>query len=363
MEQSGKNLEMLAKVLIGLGFGVIFLILGWVFVAGSWSKTPTIIQAWGHFLEAFSELPFVGGFSLILWGVFVAPGFLILAIADRKQDMVSSPVENPNQEKSYTVLVDDNFHYMDESERYTSGKYKTEEEAILKCKSIIDEYWEGAYEEGMTADQLYRSWITFGEDPFIHGVNFSSSDYAKFSSKQFADLKQQRANETKRSSSTLAKVANSIINGDVELKYGSLLKDAEIIEDDEVIYFCSGYGQNLVAGWEKSNGIWQTSVDRSLLDGLAFSSPKRFEAIAFGQIDRTEATTRKRFLVEYLLNGIQEGDIKTVSTKLKGRGLVEFSFDWLSWNKMLIGGEVGIVDGLCKHWAAQRHHLRTLHQT
>ena len=118
MEQSGKNLEMLAKVLIGLGFGVNFLILGWVFVAGSWSKTPTIIQAWGHFLEAFSELPFVGGFSLILWGVFVAPGFLILAIVDRKQDMVSPPVENPNQEKSYTVLVDDNFHYMDESERY-----------------------------------------------------------------------------------------------------------------------------------------------------------------------------------------------------------------------------------------------------
>lgn len=38
----------------------------------------------------------------------------------------SKPVALP-----YTVLVDDNYHYMDESEWYTMGKYASFEAAIL----------------------------------------------------------------------------------------------------------------------------------------------------------------------------------------------------------------------------------------
>lgn len=38
----------------------------------------------------------------------------------------------------YKVLVDDNFHFMDESERYEAGVFSTVEEAITKCKSMID---------------------------------------------------------------------------------------------------------------------------------------------------------------------------------------------------------------------------------
>ncbi len=30
----------------------------------------------------------------------------------------------------YTIRVDDNYHYMDESERYTHGHYETTEETI-----------------------------------------------------------------------------------------------------------------------------------------------------------------------------------------------------------------------------------------
>jgi hypothetical protein len=34
---------------------------------------------------------------------------------------------------SYTVLVDDNFHYMDKDERYTLGEFESLEAAIIAC--------------------------------------------------------------------------------------------------------------------------------------------------------------------------------------------------------------------------------------
>ncbi len=40
----------------------------------------------------------------------------------------------------YTVRVDDNFHYMDSSERYTAGEYDTWDEALAKAQSIVDDY-------------------------------------------------------------------------------------------------------------------------------------------------------------------------------------------------------------------------------
>lgn len=82
----------------------------------------------------------------------------------------------------YKVFVDDNFHFMDESERYADGVYSTYEEAVEQCKQIVDEFLEDAHKPGMTSDQLYYGTYTmFGEDPFIVGPdkgNFSSWDYA-----------------------------------------------------------------------------------------------------------------------------------------------------------------------------------------
>lgn len=39
------------------------------------------------------------------------------------------------QSKKYEVYVDDNFHFMDESERYKLGAFETCEEAIAACKN------------------------------------------------------------------------------------------------------------------------------------------------------------------------------------------------------------------------------------
>lgn len=83
----------------------------------------------------------------------------------------------------YEVFVDDNYHYMDEGERYKHGEFAAFEEALNACRAIVDEYLRDAYKEGMTAGQLYRVYTGFGEDPFIVGepapFHFSAWDYAK----------------------------------------------------------------------------------------------------------------------------------------------------------------------------------------
>jgi hypothetical protein len=83
----------------------------------------------------------------------------------------------------YTVMVDDNFHYMDESERYAHGVFDNCESAIQACKAIVDEFLTSHYETGMAAEELYRGYTGFGEDPFISTTDrqcqFSAWSYAK----------------------------------------------------------------------------------------------------------------------------------------------------------------------------------------
>ena len=68
---------------------------------------------------------------------------------------------------AFRVLVDDNFHYQDESERYEAGVYDSLDEAIRVCRGIVDRDLAHQYQPGMTADELYHRYASFGEDPFI----------------------------------------------------------------------------------------------------------------------------------------------------------------------------------------------------
>jgi hypothetical protein len=83
----------------------------------------------------------------------------------------------------YTVLVDDNLHYMDGHESWKLGEFEAVEEAVAKAKEIVDEFLSHAYRKGMTAQQLYEQYIFFGEDPYIVGGSpkstFSAWSYAK----------------------------------------------------------------------------------------------------------------------------------------------------------------------------------------
>lgn len=87
---------------------------------------------------------------------------------------------------SFRVLVDDNFHYMDEDERYELGTFPTLDAAIEAAKAVVDDYLTHALAQkpGMSADELFASYASFGEDPFVvgpglNGVPFSARDYAR----------------------------------------------------------------------------------------------------------------------------------------------------------------------------------------
>ena len=71
--------------------------------------------------------------------------------------------------KKYEVHIDDNFHYMDESERYSVGSYRSLEKAIKKCRKITIRSLKDLYEKGMTPEKLSAQWSMFGDDPFIVG--------------------------------------------------------------------------------------------------------------------------------------------------------------------------------------------------
>jgi hypothetical protein len=83
---------------------------------------------------------------------------------------------------TYTVFVDDNFHYMDKDERYAHGEFETLEAAVDAAKKIVDDDLLHHYEPGMTPNDLYGRYKMFGEDPWVSGameIPFSAWDYAK----------------------------------------------------------------------------------------------------------------------------------------------------------------------------------------
>jgi hypothetical protein len=86
----------------------------------------------------------------------------------------------------YRVLIDDNFHYMDESDRSELGVFATADEAIAACKRIVDDFLQSRYKPGMSAEAMYDNYESFGDDPFIAPVDpkdppvaFSAWAYAR----------------------------------------------------------------------------------------------------------------------------------------------------------------------------------------
>ena len=92
-------------------------------------------------------------------------------------------MNSSNSKIWFEVFVDDNFHYQDESDRYKQGDYDTHEEAVKVCKEIVDGELLHLYEKGASATDLYFSYTSFGEDPFIRpspgGQRFSAWEYAR----------------------------------------------------------------------------------------------------------------------------------------------------------------------------------------
>jgi hypothetical protein len=83
---------------------------------------------------------------------------------------------------TYTVRVDDNFHYMDKDYRRTHGEYESLEAALKAAKEVVDGFLSAAHTPGMRPEDLYRIYTSFGDDPFIIGPEdskFSAWNYAR----------------------------------------------------------------------------------------------------------------------------------------------------------------------------------------
>ena len=87
-------------------------------------------------------------------------------------------IPDPNITK-YSVYVDDNFHYMQEDERYTLGVFDTEEEAVQAARNIIDKFLLESYKPGQSTGQLLEAYTFFGEDPWIPQSIFNARNYAR----------------------------------------------------------------------------------------------------------------------------------------------------------------------------------------
>jgi hypothetical protein len=85
----------------------------------------------------------------------------------------------------FRVLIDDNFHYMDEGHRLEFGTFDTLAEAVAACRRIVDEWLLSHHKPGMKASELFDLYVGFGEDPFVVpavgsiATNFSAWDYAQ----------------------------------------------------------------------------------------------------------------------------------------------------------------------------------------
>jgi hypothetical protein len=82
-------------------------------------------------------------------------------------------------------MVDDNFHYMDESERWELGVFASAEEALEACRRLVDRSLADGYKAGATAAELFAHYKSFGDDPFIVALDdapkpsFSAWTYAQ----------------------------------------------------------------------------------------------------------------------------------------------------------------------------------------
>ena len=86
----------------------------------------------------------------------------------------------------YQVFIDDNYHYIDETERIEGNSYDTYEEAVEEAKRIVDHSLRCGRlrsEDPKDPDKLYDGYKSFGDDPFIIPAepdhHFSAWDYAK----------------------------------------------------------------------------------------------------------------------------------------------------------------------------------------
>jgi len=106
---------------------------------------------------------------------------------EKELSLIEEEKEKIRNNQKFHLRIYDNHNYMDESEAYNHGQYNSYEEAMIKAKSIVDEFFEHNWKPGVTQDYLIGQYCLYGDDPIIlpneHGKHkpFSARTYAEIS--------------------------------------------------------------------------------------------------------------------------------------------------------------------------------------
>ena len=121
----------------------------------------------------------------------------LASASDYLGERLKKKIDGYNLDKpaiQYKVYRDDNFHYMDESERDFVAVFSSAEEAIDHAKQIVDRSlrWQRLQAtDPNNAEELYGRYKDFGDDPFIRSEDpnfkFSAWEYAKESCRKIVE--------------------------------------------------------------------------------------------------------------------------------------------------------------------------------
>jgi hypothetical protein len=95
---------------------------------------------------------------------------------DRKDELQSG----------YHVMVDDNFHYMDETYRECVGTFENYQDALALAQNIAAE--SVLSNKSSTAEETYEKYQSFGKDPFIRPFGEASQPEKPFSAWTMAKM-------------------------------------------------------------------------------------------------------------------------------------------------------------------------------
>jgi hypothetical protein len=87
--------------------------------------------------------------------------------------------------RGFRVFVDDNFHYMDEDERWVLGDFVRYEDALAAARHLVEAFFDEA-KPGQTAADLYDDYVAFGDDPFIVPIGGAELPASRFSAWEYA---------------------------------------------------------------------------------------------------------------------------------------------------------------------------------
>jgi hypothetical protein len=97
--------------------------------------------------------------------------------------MARSSDASPGADQPYRVLIDDNFHFMDEASRTTGPTFATYAEAVCWCQAFLEQHLLEMLRPGMSGASLIAGYKGFGEDPWItpepEGEHFSAWEFVE----------------------------------------------------------------------------------------------------------------------------------------------------------------------------------------